>query len=359
MASRGGARAHVHVDRKVAAVPDALRGKRDGGLFDDVPTPLFLVDGGNLLWRAAHSHPAPFPAVDGRDLTPLFRFITKLRQAIGTYGVFAECIVCFDGADAWSERVELDATYKGNREYESKDLAFMGWLPEIRAALDLAGVANIEIADSEADDVIATLVTRGGRPARILSTDRDYFQLISATTSVINPKSRPALVDAAAVEAQYGVTPAQWCDVRALAGDPSDGIPGVPGIGMTRAAALLKDGRTIDDLRDVDAVARALGRPPALARTDPAAHRRRDRVRAERHRDTTPPVTERGLRRAGTDRRTGQTASAIDSSDRRAASIVARERISSAAAASSESGSASGSPPRLSPMAARTRPSFT
>ena len=138
MASRGGARAHVHVDRKVAAVPDALRGKRDGGLFDDVPTPLFLVDGGNLLWRAAHSHPAPFPAADGRDLTPLFRFITKLRQAVGTYGVFAECIVCFDGADAWSERVELDATYKGNREYESKDLAFMGWLPEIRAALDLA-----------------------------------------------------------------------------------------------------------------------------------------------------------------------------------------------------------------------------
>jgi DNA polymerase-1 len=250
MASRGGARAHVRIDRTVDAVPDALRGKRDGGLFDAVPTQLFLVDGGNLLWRAAHSHPAPFPAVDGRDLTPLFRFITKLRQAVGTYGVFAECIVCFDGAEAWSERVALDATYKGNRSYDSKDLTFMGWLPEIRAALDCAGVANIEIADSEADDVIATLVTKAGRPARILSTDRDYFQLISATTWVVNPKSRPALVDDAAVAAQYGVTPSQWCDVRALAGDPSDGIPGVPGIGMTRAAALLRGGRTIDDVRD-------------------------------------------------------------------------------------------------------------
>ena len=252
---RGGARAHVRVDRTVAAVPDALRGKRDGGLFDDVPTPLFLVDGGNLLWRAAHSHPAPFAATDGRDLTPLFRFITKLRQAVGTYGVFAECIVCFDGAEAWKERVELDATYKGNRSYETKDLSFMGWLPEIRAGLDCAGVANIEIADSEADDVIATLIARAGRPARILSTDRDYFQLISPATSVINPKARPPLTDEAAVLKQYGVTPAQWCDFRALAGDPSDGIGGVPGIGMQRAAALLHRGRTIDDLRDVDAVA--------------------------------------------------------------------------------------------------------
>jgi DNA polymerase-1 len=253
--ARGGARAHVRIDRTVAAVPDALRGRRDGGLFDDVPTPLFLVDGGNLLWRAAHSHPAPFPATDGRDLTPLFRFITKLRQAVGTYGVFAECIVCFDGADAWAQRVALDATYKGNRDYETKDLSFMGWLPEIRAALDCAGVANLEIADSEADDVIATLVALAGpRPVRILSTDRDYFQLISPTTSVINPKARPALVDEAAVEAQYGVTPSQWCDFRALAGDPSDGISGVPGIGTTRAAALLHAGRTIDDLRDVAAI---------------------------------------------------------------------------------------------------------
>ncbi len=255
-ATRGGARAHVRIDRTVAAVPDALRGKRDGGLFDDVPTPLFLVDGGNLLWRAAHSHPAPFPATDGRDLTPLFRFITKLRQAVGTYGVFAEAVVCFDGAEAWAERVELDATYKGNRDYETKDLSFMGWLPEIRAALDCAGVANVEIADSEADDVIATLVAKAGRPARILSTDRDYFQLISPTTSVVNPKGRPALVDDAEVFARYGVHAHQWCDFRALAGDPSDGIPGVPGVGMQRAAALLNAGRSLDDLRDTAPVSR-------------------------------------------------------------------------------------------------------
>ena len=222
-ATRGGARAHVRIDRTVAAVPDALRGRRDGGLFDDVPTPMFLVDGGNLLWRAAHSHPAPFPAADGRDLTPLFRFITKLRQAVGTYGVFTECIVCFDGAEAWTGRLELDATYKGNRDYNAKDLSFMGWLPEIRAALDCAGVANVEVSDSEADDVIATLVAGAGRPARILSTDRDYFQLISPTTCVINRRRvRPSWTprpssSSTASRQRSGATPARSRAIRRTA----------------------------------------------------------------------------------------------------------------------------------------------
>jgi 5'-3' exonuclease len=261
--ARGGARAHAKVDRVVPSRPDGLRGPADGGLFDQLPTMLFLVDGNNLLWRAAHGPRAPFPAVDGRDLTPLFRFITMLRRALGTYGLFAECLVCFDGADAWSERLDLDATYKANRDYETKDLSFMGWLPEIRAALDCAGVTNLEVVDREADDVIATLVVRaGGRPVRILSTDRDYFQLISPTTSVVNPKVRPALVDEAGIVDRYGVTATQWCDLRALAGDPSDGIPGLPGIGVTKAALLLAGGQTIEDLRELgrtgDPAARAV-----------------------------------------------------------------------------------------------------
>jgi len=253
--ARGGARAHTNVDRVVApARPVEATRFGDGGLFAGLGTPLFLVDGNNLLWRAAHGSPAPFASDDGRDLTPLFRFITKLRRALGTYGVFAECVVCFDGADAWSGRLDVDASYKANRSYENADLSFMGWLPEIRAALDCVGIANVEIADSEADDVIATLTARAaGRPVRILSTDRDYYQLVSDTTMVVSP--RTGLVDEPHIVARYGVTPAQWCDFRALAGDPSDGIPGVPGVGMTRAAATLTGGKTLDHLRDDPLVA--------------------------------------------------------------------------------------------------------
>jgi DNA polymerase I len=252
MAVRGGARAHTNIDRTVVATyRDGLRGSDDAGLFGDLATPLFLVDGNNLLWRAAHGYRAPFEAVDGRDITPLFRFVTLLRRSLGTFGLFAECVVCFDGPDAWAERLDLDATYKGNRTYEDRDLSFMGWLPEIRAALDCTGVTNVEIADSEADDVIGTLTARAdGRPVRILSTDRDYYQLIGPTTLVVNPRGRPALIDEAFVLGRYGVAPGQWCDLRALAGDPSDGIPGLPGVGMTRAAALLRDAKGLETLRD-------------------------------------------------------------------------------------------------------------
>ncbi|MEX0874087.1 MAG: 5'-3' exonuclease H3TH domain-containing protein [Actinomycetota bacterium] len=250
---RGGARAHSRVDRTVVpARPDALRGSSDVGLFEqDVPA-LFLVDGNNLLWRAAHGHPAPFAADDGRDLTPLFRFIVLLRRALGTYGLFAECVVCFDGAEAWSGRLDVDASYKGNRRYENADLSFMGWLPEIRAALGGAGVASVELTNSEADDVIATFASRAGpRHVRILSTDRDYYQLISATTTVVSPKERPPLVTEETLVDRYRVTASQWCDFRALAGDQSDGIPGLPGVGMKKAAAVLAGGRTLDDLREL------------------------------------------------------------------------------------------------------------
>jgi DNA polymerase-1 len=176
-----------------------------------------------------------------------------LRRALGTYGLFAECIVCFDGAEAWSDRLDIDATYKGNRSYANADLSFMGWLPEIRAALECSGVAGLEVSNSEADDVIATLAARvGQRSVRILSTDRDYYQLIAPTTTVVNPRARPALVDEAELLARHGVSAQQWCDFRALAGDPSDGIPGLPGVGMKKAAEMLAGGRTLEDLDDLD-----------------------------------------------------------------------------------------------------------
>lgn len=247
---RGGARAHSSVDRNVLALrPDALRGSPDAGLFAQDASPLFLVDGNNLLWRAAHGRRAPFAARDGRDLTALFRFFVLLRRALGTYGLFAECVVCWDGAEAWSERLAIDASYKANRRYEDADLSFMGWLPEIRTALDRTGVASIEITDSEADDVIATLVARAkDRTVRILSTDRDYYQLVSDSTAVVSPKERPPLVTEERLLVRYGVGSRQWCDFRALTGDPSDGIPGLSGIGMKKAASLLAGGRSLDDL---------------------------------------------------------------------------------------------------------------
>jgi DNA polymerase-1 len=67
---------------------------------------------------------------------------------------------------------------------------------------------------------------------------------------VVNPRARPALVDERHLITRYRVTARQWCDFRALAGDPSDGIPGLPGVGMKKAAALLAGGRTLEELRE-------------------------------------------------------------------------------------------------------------
>ena len=250
----GGARAHVDVDRAVVVEhAESLRGSSDAGLFADLEPALFLVDGGNLLWRAAHGQPAPFTAIDGRDLTPVFRFFTRLRRVLGTHGLFAECVVCFDGAQAWTDRVAIDAGYKANRSYTDVDLAFMEWLPEIRAALDCCGVANIELPTHEADDLIATLAKQAeGRRVRILSTDRDYYQLIDDATVVVNTRTRPAVVDAATVTERFGVTPQQWCDFRAITGDPSDGIPGLRGAGPSKAAALLAGGRMLEDVPELE-----------------------------------------------------------------------------------------------------------
>lgn len=256
----GGARARVDGSRTVVLDrPDALRGSADVGLFADLEPSLFLVDGNNVLWRAAHAPAAPFLSRDGRVLTPVFRFFTLLRRALGTYGLFSECVVCFDGAQGWSHRLAIDGSYKSNRHYESKDVSFMAWLPEIRAALGSAGVACVEHERHEADDVIATIAARGGRRVRIVSTDRDYYQLVGPSVTVVNAKSRPALVDGGVVE-RHGVTPDQWCDFRALAGDASDGIPGVRGVGPKAAARLLSGGLTLEDLEETGRLETSVGR---------------------------------------------------------------------------------------------------
>lgn len=255
---RGGARAHLNDTRTVTlARPEGLAGSADAGLFALLEPVLFLVDGNNLLWRAAHGSPAPFTASDGRDITPLFRFFSQLRRALGSYGVFAECIVCFDGANAWASRLDIDAGYKSNRDYSARDVSFMGWLPEIRSALSGCGVRTVELEDEEADDVIATIASGvRGRAVRVYSTDRDYYQLLGDHVTVVDPRARPAVVDPRTLQARYGVRADQWCDFRALTGDPSDGIAGLDGVGPKRAAEMLSGGRLLEDLRgSVPAVA--------------------------------------------------------------------------------------------------------
>jgi DNA polymerase-1 len=226
------------------------------------PVPLLLVDGHNLLYRACFATPAQIYSRDPerRDITTQFMFFALLRKAItAELASWPEILVVFDGEHGAADRQAADPDYKANRPNNDEARRPLAALADIKTGLDLFTVAWLEVDDAEADDVIATL-THTARPTRdvlILSTDQDYFQLLAdpdydgRSVRVLNTARHPGnrLLGPAEVRARYSVEPSQFPDLRALAGDPADNIPGIRGIGPKSAAALLGGGLTLDDLR--------------------------------------------------------------------------------------------------------------
>lgn len=223
--------------------------------------PLLLVDGHNLLFRACFGTPAQIlsrDTHDPRDLTTQFMFFALLRKGINDeLGDWPEVIVVFDGEHGSAERKNTDPAYKATRPDTPDALRPLLALPDIKAGLDLHQIAWIELDDAEADDVIATLAAvSAGREVLIASMDQDFYQLLrdpgagQAPVRVLNTAMRPGarLIGPAEVTARYRIAPGQYADFRALCGDASDNIPGVPGIGVKTAAALLRDGLALDDL---------------------------------------------------------------------------------------------------------------
>ncbi|MGH3942430.1 MAG: 5'-3' exonuclease [Pseudonocardiaceae bacterium] len=221
---------------------------------------LLLVDGFNLLWRAAFGFPAVVRSPGGTDVTAVFAFFALLRSSCRALDAPVECVVCFDGAEGLQSRKASDPEYKQNRI--DIDVSPLEWLDDIKKGLDMIGVGWTESCAHEADDVIATLVSRSAdRPRSILSMDKDFYQLIDEGVTVLNTvkKRSRALVNRAEVVERFGVEPWQWCDFRALMGDPSDNIPGVRGIGQIRAARILADGLTLDEARAAGRLVGAAG----------------------------------------------------------------------------------------------------
>jgi DNA polymerase-1 len=221
--------------------------------------PLLVVDGHNLLWRAAFGFAAAILSRDKtRDLTAVFGFFALLRVAIREeIPELPEVLVVFDGEHGTADRKQAVADYKANRVRDEAALKPLRAIPHVQHALTAYGVHWIEIDTAEADDVIATLVTATARrqPDRrvwIMSGDRDYYQLLTDRVTALNTvmKRGRRHVGPAEVVERYGVTPAQWPDFCALKGDPADNIPGVKGIGATTAAKLLASGLTLDHLLD-------------------------------------------------------------------------------------------------------------
>lgn len=221
--------------------------------------PLLLVDGHNLLWRAAFGFPAAILSRDKtRDVTAEFGFFALLRVAIRDEFVDPpEVLVVFDGQHGAAERQGTDVGYKANRVLDEAAQKPLRAIPHVQQALTAYGIAWIEIDTAEADDVVATLVTTTSQqyPDRriwIMSSDRDFYQLLTDHVHVLNTVMHRDRrhIGPTEVLARYQVIPIQWPDFCALKGDPADNIPGIKGIGSGTAAMLLADGLHLEQVPD-------------------------------------------------------------------------------------------------------------
>ena len=211
---------------------------------------LLLLDGHSLAYRAFYALPVEnFSTTTGQSTNAVFGFtsmlINVLRDEQPTH-----VVVAFD-VSRRSFRTEEFPAYKATRSASPAE--FAGQVELIKQVLEVLGIPSIAIEGFEADDIIATAVRRSGEAAgdddgpmevEIVTGDRDAFQLVSDRVTVLYPRkgvSDLARMTPAAVEEKYGLTPAQYPDFAALRGDPSDNLPGIPGVGEKTAAKWVRE----------------------------------------------------------------------------------------------------------------------
>jgi 5'-3' exonuclease len=226
---------------------------------------LMLLDAASLYFRAFYGVKASIPAPDGTPTNAVRGFLDMVSTLIARFHP-SDMVACIDQdwRPAW--RVALLPTYKTHRladqvatpgggappgEAEPPGLAEQ--VPIIFDALDALGIAALGAPEHEADDVIATLAERATMPVDVVSGDRDLFQVIDDDRAVrvlytARGVNKLEVMDAAAVRGRYGIAPSQYADFATLRGDPSDGLPGVPGIGEKTAAGLLARFGSLDAL---------------------------------------------------------------------------------------------------------------
>lgn len=240
--------------------------------------PLLLVDYSSLLYRAFHSLPASLPAQGVHGfLNMLARLVTDRRPT--ALGIAVD--------DDWRPAFRVAAL----PSYKSHRVAGPGDEPDPvapqeslgREVLDALGVAVVGAEGFEAEDIIATLAARTRQPVEIASGDRDLFALVrDPDVKVLYPLRGVTTlleVDESEIAHRYAIPGRAYLDFALMRGDPSDGLPGVPGIGEKTAAQLLAR------YGSLDAILVATDLPPAVARKLEGA---RDYLAAARK--VVPPV---------------------------------------------------------------------
>lgn len=209
-----------------------------------------IIDGNSLMHRAFHALPATLTAPDGRPTNAVYGFMTMLFKVVAEFKPDA-VIVAFDcGKPAF--RTEALAEYKVQRPPTDEDLKEQ--FPIVKELLRALSIPIVEVEGWEGDDVLGTLAAQGsdkGLHVLLVTGDKDALQLVDDNVHVISTKkgiTDVVVYDRDAVAERYGVAPEQIPDFLGLKGDPSDNIPGIPGIGEKTAARLLQQYGTLDNV---------------------------------------------------------------------------------------------------------------
>ena len=235
-----------------------------------------LGDGSSLIFRAFYGVPASVRAPDGHPVNAIRGFLDVLARLIAERRPGAVAIATDeDWRPGW--RVELIPSYKAHRVAEPVPPGLIPQMPVAYDVLTAIGIPVVRAAGYEAEDVIASLLDRidtGRDEVEIASGDRDLFALVrDPNVRVLYPEGggRRTVVDEAEVERRYGIPGTAYGDYAALRGDPSDGLPGVSGVGDKKAAGLIRRYGSAEAMlaagalreRDADYLRRALrvGRP--------------------------------------------------------------------------------------------------
>ncbi|OFL71072.1 DNA polymerase I [Corynebacterium sp. HMSC063G05] len=214
---------------------------------------LMLIDGHSMAFRAFFALPVDnFSTTGGQTTNAVYGFLSMLSNILSEEKP-THVAVAFDVARE-TFRNEIFPEYKAQREKTPEE--FRGQVPLIQQVLKEMGIVTLEKDNYEADDIIATLATQAkpeGFETLIVTGDRDSFQLVNDTTTVLYPMRGVTTLHRftpAAIEKKYGLTPTQYPDFAALRGDPSDNLPGIPGVGEKTATKWIVQYGTLANLID-------------------------------------------------------------------------------------------------------------
>jgi len=261
---------HVHLPRVIARLVEYVGEPILWWHTGQMAGNLLILDTATLYYRAFYALPEKMTAPDGHPHNAVRGFLSMLTKLI-TIHQPAGLVAAWDQDWRPEWRVNLVSSYKTHRVEEALDAELDGveLVPDtlgpqigaIAQILDACGIARIGFDNFEADDVIASVAAQNQGPNLVVTSDKDMMQVVSPSTSILLQMNGGIegwpVVTNADVLSRFGVTPSQYLDFAVLRGDPSDGLPGVSGIGDKTGATL------IGQFGDLEALIAAAAAPNA------------------------------------------------------------------------------------------------